>query len=89
MSTLKSQLYYMENENKPVSRKKFVFWSVGVLSVFTAAKYFFRSSPKQNTTTVKMLTRDGKLVEVDVTNLACGKRKKISDTELKNWVKNK
>ena len=36
-----------------------------------------------------MLTQDGKLVEVDVTNLACGKRKKISDDELKNWVKNK
>jgi hypothetical protein len=79
----------MENENKPVSRKKFVFWGVGALSVLTAARYFFRSAPKKNTTTIKMLAQDGKLVEVDVTNLACGKRKKISDDELKNWVKNK
>jgi hypothetical protein len=79
----------MENENNPVSRKKFVFWSVGVLSVLSAARYFFRSGSKKNTTTVKMLSQDCKLVEVDVTNLACGKRKKISDDELKNWVKNK
>jgi len=79
----------MENVNGPVSRKKFVFWSVGFVSVFTAARYFFSSGPKKNTTTVKMLSQDGKLVEVDVTNLACGKRKKISDDELKNWVKNK
>jgi hypothetical protein len=79
----------MENDNKPVSRKKFVFWSVGVLSVFGAARYFFRSAPKKNFTSVKMLSQDGKLVEVDVANLACGKRKKISDDELKKWVKNK
>jgi hypothetical protein len=79
----------MENKNSPVSRKKFVLWSAGVLSVFAAARYFFSSGPKENTTTVKMLSQDGKLVEVDVTNLACGKRKKISDDELKNWVKNK
>lgn len=79
----------MENENNPVSRKKFVFWGVGVLSVFTAARYFFRSGPKKSTTTVKMLAQDGKLVEVDVTHLACGKRKKIKDDELKNWVKTK
>jgi hypothetical protein len=36
-----------------------------------------------------MLAQDGKLVEVDVTKLACGKRKKVSDDELKNWVRNK
>ena len=80
----------MQNENSPVSRKKFVFWSAGVLSVFTAARYFFSSGlKKRNTTTVKMLSQDGKLVEVDVTKLACGKRKKVSDDELKNWVRNK
>jgi uncharacterized membrane protein YvbJ len=79
----------IKNEKKPVSRKKFLFWTIGSLSVFTAAKYFFHRGSKSNTRTVKMLTQSGKLVEVDVTNLACGKRKKISDDELKNWVKNK
>jgi hypothetical protein len=80
----------MENENtKPVSRKKFVAWSVGILSALTAARYFWSSSKKQIPQTVKMLTQDGKLVEVDITNQGCGKRKKISDAELKNWVKTK
>ena len=80
----------MENENNnPVSRKKFVAWGIGVLSVFSAARYFWSGPKKQNTQTRKMLTQDGTLVEVDVTHLACGKRKKISDDELKNWVKSK
>ena len=38
---------------------------------------------------VKMLTQDGKLVEVDADKLFCGKRKKISDEQLKNWVNKK
>jgi len=76
----------MENENRPVSRKKFVAWGIGVLSVFTAARYFWSGPKEHSPQTIKMLTQDGKLVEVDVENLACGKRKKISDEELKNWV---
>jgi hypothetical protein len=76
----------IENENKPVSRKKFVAWGLGALSVLTAARYFWSGPEKPTPQTVKMLTQDGKLVEVDVTNLACGKRKKISNEELKKWV---
>ena len=41
---------------------------------------------KEKKNTVKMLTQDGKLVEVDADKLYCGKRKKISDEQLKNWV---
>jgi len=79
----------MENEkSKLVQRKKFIVWSVGVLSVFTAAKYFFRSTPKQKTTTVKMLTQEGKLVEVEASKLST-KRKKIKDTDIHTWVKRK
>jgi hypothetical protein len=78
----------MENEdNKPTSRKKFVTWSIGVVSMLAAGRFFWGKPKKQNIQTVKMLTQDGKLVEVDVTNLGCGKRKKISDDELKTWVK--
>jgi hypothetical protein len=78
----------IENENKPVSRKKFVVWSMGVLSVFTAAKYFFRSGPKRDTTTIKMLTQGGKLVEVETSKLSA-KRKKIKDADIHTWVKRK
>jgi hypothetical protein len=75
-----------ENQDKPVSRKKFVAWGLGALSVLTAARYFWGAPKKPTPQTIKMLGQDGKLVEVDVTNLGCGKRKKISDEELKKWV---
>jgi len=78
----------IEHKNKPVSRKKFVVWGIGALSVFTAARYFFRSGPKQNVTTVKMLTQDGRLVEVDVSKLS-HKRKKIKDDEIHTWIERK
>jgi hypothetical protein len=39
--------------------------------------------------TVKMLTQDGILVEVDAEKLYCGKKKKITDDQLKNWVTKK
>ena len=79
----------VENENKPVSRKKFVLWGAGALAVLTAAKFFFRPRPKkEKTTTVKMLTQDGKLVEVEISKLPA-KRKKISLEQLQNWVQKK
>ena len=77
-----------ENETKLVSRKKFVFWSIGVLSIFTSLGYFFRTKSKQAAKTVKMLTRDGRLVEVDVSKLST-KRKKIKDADIHTWVQRK
>ena len=47
---------------------------------------------KQETGTVKMLTQDGKLVEVDtkklqeIEKLLCVKSKKVSNDQLQNWV---
>ena len=79
----------VENENKPVSRKKFVFWGVSALSVLTAARLFFRPGPKsEKPTTVKMLTQDGKLVEVEVTKLST-KREKISAEQIHTWIPKK
>ena len=78
----------METENRPVSRKKFVLWSAGVLSIVTAARYFFRPGIKKNSKTVKMLTQDGQLVEIEQGVIPEAKRK-ITDIELKVWVKNK
>ena len=79
----------VENENKPVSRKKFVIWGVGTLSVLTAARLFFRPRSKSGKpTTVKMLTQDGKLVEVEVTKLST-KRKKISAEQIHTWIQKK
>jgi hypothetical protein len=77
----------MEQSPKISNRKKFLLWTATVLSSLTVLKFIPRNKPKE-TEIIKMLTQDGKLVEVDVTKLGCGKRKKISDDELKTWVTN-
>jgi len=82
-------------DNSP-SRRKFV-WGLGVFSLFaaigSAAKFPFSgirkvSAPKPvcKNTTVKMLTQDGRIVEIDATLIASNS-KKISNTELQNWIK--
>ena len=72
------------NESK-ISRKKMVSW-LGIVSLFTMAGAAFKPWKNKPPKTVKMLTQDGKLVEVDASFLAAC-RKKISDKDLQNWVK--
>jgi len=78
----------MDQPQKASTRKKFLLWSAALLSSVTLFK--FLPNNKKNTEpgneTVKMLTRDGKLVEIDKKLLASS-GKKISDEELKKWVK--
>lgn len=75
----------METTAKKPSRKKFIGWGTALLAA-VAAWRFFPVKPKANSTTVKMLTRDGKLVEVDKRFLASG-GEKIKTKELQDWVK--
>ena len=77
----------MESTAKTTSRKKFFLWSAGVLTSVTAFKYFFgKGLNKKKSNTVKMLTQDGILVEVDQESIDySGKR--ITDKELQLWVK--
>ncbi len=76
----------MESSQKPPSRKKFLlltaaaFCSATILRIFTARK-------KKQNDTVKMLTQDGTLVEVD-RKLLGPPGNKISNRELQQWVKN-
>jgi len=77
------------------SRRKFV-WGLGILSAFAAIGSFSRLSflGKKNPVpgkpgakkTVKMLTQDGRLVEIDQSFLTANS-KKVSNTELQNWIK--
>ena len=75
----------MEQSKRPGSRKKFLLWSAAILSAVTVLK-FIPGNKEKKKNTVKMLTQDGKLVEVDADKLYCGSRKKITDEQLKNWV---
>lgn len=79
------------------SRRKFV-WGMGILSLFTALSAAIKTpfSTKKNAIvcksngerkTTKMLTEDGRLVEVDEA-LVFGAGKKITSIELQNWIKN-
>lgn len=67
------------------SRKNFLLWSAAALASITASRFWGLRKSKA-TETVKMLTQDGQLVEVDKSLLSAGS-KKISNTELRDWVK--
>jgi hypothetical protein len=77
----------MQESNTPPSRKKFLRWGAAALTSLTAFRFFNRTKKNMATDTVKMLTQDGKLVEVD-RKLLGPAGKKISNTELQQWVKN-
>lgn len=76
----------MENDiKKTSSRKKFIFLGLGTVAFFSVFKFFKKEKKKK---TVKMLTQDGKLVEIDP-DLIKSEKKKITNSELQSWIKNK
>ena len=77
----------MTSDQKTNSRRKFIWGGLGILSAISFLKFRSSKNEKSNAT-AKMLTEDGKLVEVDLDKI----RKtgaKISGQEVINWVKNK
>ena len=76
----------MQNIEKPQSRKKFITLGLSAASLFTAFRFFSPKNPKQETAKVKMLTHDGRLVEVDAEKIIGTKRKKVTNEELRMWV---
>jgi len=75
----------MQEAQPFTSRKKFLLWSVTILSSATVFR-FIKVPKKKKTDMVKMLTQDGKLVEIDK-KLLVSPGKKITDKELQQWVK--
>jgi hypothetical protein len=78
----------IQNGNKPVSRKKFVAWTAAIFSGLAALQLFVHPSRSKKISTVKMLTQEGKLVEVEVSRLS-SKRKKIKDEDVHSWIQRK
>ena len=74
------------SENKD-TRRKALYWVAGALSVLMFWKYVPKGQKKEEET-VKMLTEDGKLVEVDLKYLK-GERTKLKPDEFHSWVKRK
>jgi hypothetical protein len=76
-------------ENKNLTRKKFLAWSVGLSSLLAVPAFLKFAGRRENkSTTARMLTQDGRLVEIDVANIP-SKRKKVKDAELHNWISRK
>lgn len=78
----------MTSDQKNNSRRKFLWGGLGILSGISLFKFISSKKEKSTTATTKMLTEDGRLVEVDMEKI---KRtgNKISEKEVINWVKNK
>jgi hypothetical protein len=82
--------------NKVKTRRKWLA-GIGFLSLFPLFKSGIFSKknaaiscppPAEKKETMKLLSRDGQLVEVDVSRIKQIKEK-ISDQELQNWIKKK
>ncbi len=78
----------MEQNNNTSSRKKFLLWGAAALSSFALLKNI-PGNKKEKKETVKMLTQDGTLVEIETDKIYSSKREMISDKQLKSWVTKK
>lgn len=78
----------MDNKNKIQTRKRFIGLGISTAALFTAFRFFIPEKKKKQET-IKMLTRDGVLVEVRADKIFTGSSRKINDEQLKNWVKKK
>lgn len=79
----------MHPKSQLQTRQNFVKWGLGVvasLTLFKIAGLLGYTKKSSEVKTIKMLGQDGKLVEV-IQNTLPANRKKISDNELKNWIK--
>ena len=82
----------MENkpQQNPPNRRKALYWLSGALSalVFWKLGVPKRSDPPQPRT-VKMLTEDGQLVEIDEKFLGGGGGQKVSTEEIQHFITHK
>ena len=78
----------MKTNQQKNSRRKFLWGGLGILSGISILKLFSPKKQKPTAATARMLTEDGKLVEVDLEKI---KRtgNKVSDKDVITWVKNK
>jgi hypothetical protein len=78
----------MDINNKIQTRKRFIGIGISTAALFTAFRFFVPEKKKQ-TKTVKMLSQDGKLVEVDASKVYPGSFRKINEEQLKTFVHKK
>ncbi|MCO4291682.1 hypothetical protein NF867_02250 [Solitalea sp. MAHUQ-68] len=70
-----------------LSRKKFIFSGISLAAIIAFFKWDNPPKEKKNVTkTVKFLTQDGKLVEIDMDKLPTT-AKTATKEDVQNWVK--
>ena len=78
----------MDQELKSPSRKKILLWGATLLSSLAFFKFTSFNEKKKDepvNETVKMLTQDGRLVEIDKKLLASSGNK-VSNEDLQKWI---
>jgi hypothetical protein len=81
----------MEQETiqpKSVSRKKFLLWGVSISSLLAIPAFLKPSPKKEEKQTVKMLSQDGTLVEIDIDRIPV-KKEKLKPKDIHTWVRRK
>lgn len=73
----------MISNKKIFSRKNFLTWGITISSVLAVPSIF--RAKKKGTKKVKMLTQDGRLVEIDQENIPI-KKQKIKSADIHTWV---
>ncbi len=79
----------MDSYKNNTSRKTFLLWGTIAIASATFFKFLKNKKNSEDDKKVKMLAQDGTLVEIDAAHLNMYSAKKISDEELKKWVKKK
>ena len=74
----------MPENNIPNQRRKMIIWGSAIISglAFISSPFVKKNKPVK----IKMLTQDGRLVEIDGDRIPAQK-KKITNSQLINWVK--
>jgi hypothetical protein len=79
----------MQSSPKPTSRKKFLWWGSALLAAAATVRWLpFTGGNKKVPAgpTSKMLTQDGRLVEID-SKLIAGASRKVTNEEMQKWIK--
>lgn len=90
-------IYFMNTKNDQANQtntRRKVIAGLGILSllpilklgIFTKKRDVISCAPEASNTKMKMLTQDGRLVEVDISKIK-GAKEKISNKQLQDWVK--
>ena len=79
----------MEQEKKNISRKNFFAWTAGIFSLVMVPSFVkFSGRKTRPAKKVKMLTEDGRLVEIDAVHIP-SKKRKVKIADIHNWIKRK